>query len=510
MKKNIKRRNILVASGIAVVLLAPGILNSHPAKAIGIPSNQITYVPSIGTNNNVEVDSESEPASFAWNKTGTTNISIIKGSVVGDVTDTAHNGILGAKNQPQVSTPLYSINAGDQYRLSNVGKTQDGQSLDIIATVKSVSKDTHTNDTFGPREYSSGIAFQDSKKLGPVPDSYGSIGVFIFGWEKTDIDYQYVKSGTTTPVTVTTATYWSDIDIVQGINEDASNKKVIMSNNSEAKKYLAVDGQYIYALDNEKDFDGLNDADTSAYIGVGEGDKINIKYEGIYRGGKNSSMAPGDTWYGYRYDIFGQYSNIIINPPNKVTEPKKTVSDSDEKNVQANNTGLATRDFEYDVSVKTGKGKFKQLVMTDTFPKEFKTSKDKIKVYAGSTDVTGKFDISLSGQNLKVSLKSSEFKATELQSTTVRVNAKGTGPEWLGGKFTNTANWNDGFTSQDTNPVETTIPDKPEVKKTASTTGEFKPAETPKTAESVTNRPDDYIWKLDFTLSNYTNFTKLS
>ena len=51
MKKNIKRRNILVA--------------------IGIPTNQITYVPSIGTNNNIEVDSESEPASFAWNKTRT-------------------------------------------------------------------------------------------------------------------------------------------------------------------------------------------------------------------------------------------------------------------------------------------------------------------------------------------------------------------------------------------------------------------------------------------------------
>jgi len=491
-----------ISSGIAIGLIAPNLLNNlspNTAQAFDIPSSQITYVPSITTNNNIEVDATGDPAKMSWGKAGTTQVQIIKGSVIGKSTD--YN--LGAPNTPRTPVDVYSNNVGDKYRITNIGTTESGKKLDLIATIISNSPWTPPA---GQVSGTPALIIAASSNLGPQADPFNSIAFFDLFHSQSKINFQIVQAGTNTPVTVTTATYWSDIDVYQGVNENLTNQKMLMSNSAATKANLALDGQWVYSTSQGTDFDGLNNANESAYIGVGTKNNFDVHYKNVYD--KYQSNVPGQG-SGYRFDLFGQYNNIIVNPPNKVTEPKKTISDSDEKNVQTNNTGLATRDFEYDVSVKTGKGKFKQLVMTDTFPKEFKTSKDKIKVYAGSTDVTDKFDISLSGQNLKVSLKASEFKASELQSTTVRVNAKGTGPEWLGGKFTNTANWNDGFTSQDTNPVETTIPDKPEVKKTVSTTGEFKPAETPETAESVTNRPDDYIWKLDFTLSNYTNFTKI-
>ena len=491
-----------ISSGIAIGLIAPNLLNNlspNTAQAFDIPSSQITYVPSITTNNNIEVDATGDPAKMSWGKAGTTQVQIIKGSVIGKSTD--YN--LGAPNTPRTPVDVYSNNVGDKYRITNIGTTESGKKLDLIATIISNSPWTPPA---GQVSGTPALIIAASSNLGPQADPFNSIAFFDLFHSQSKINFQIVQAGTNTPVTVTTATYWSDIDVYQGVNENLTNQKMLMSNSAATKANLALDGQWVYSTSQGTDFDGLNNANESAYIGVGTKNNFDVHYKNVYD--KYQSNVPGQG-SGYRFDLFGQYNNIIVNPPNKVTEPKKTISDSDEKNVQTNNTGLATRDFEYDVSVKTGKGKFKQLVMTDTFPKEFKTSKDKIKVYAGSTDVTDKFDISLSGQNLKVSLKTSENNAAELQSTTVRVNAKGTGPEWLGGKFTNTANWNDGFTSQDTNPVETTIPDKPEVKKTVSTTGEFKPAETPETAESVTNRPDDYIWKLDFTLSNYTNFTKI-
>lgn len=62
-----------------------------------------------------------------------------------------------------------------------------------------------------------------------------------------------------------------------------------------------------------------------------------------------------------------------------------------------------------------------------------------------------------------------------------------------------------------TNNTTSTVPDKPVVDKTVSTTGErqFKTAAKPEEAEKVNNRPDDYIWKLDFTLLNYSKFSKI-
>ena len=47
-----------------VILYCP--FNSNKVEAIGIPNNQINFVDSITTNNNVEVDSTEEPANFSW------------------------------------------------------------------------------------------------------------------------------------------------------------------------------------------------------------------------------------------------------------------------------------------------------------------------------------------------------------------------------------------------------------------------------------------------------------
>lgn len=483
--------------------------NSHTASAMGISDKDITYVPDISSGVDFEIDSDTEGASFSWGAAGATSVVVEQGSVVGDVLDSQYNNILGDTNQPRVSTTVYSLNAGDRYRLTNVGKTESGQALDVVATINSATKDSHSNSTYGPRTYNAGIAFQNSSNLGTNTDPHSAIGVLVFGWEKTDITYKYVKAGTNEAVKVTTATYWSDIDIWQGINENASNKKVIMSSSDETKKWLATDDRWVYALDPAKDFDGLNDANESAYIGVGEGDSVNIKYDGIYRGGRNSYIAEDDTWYGLRYDLFGLYSNLKITPQNKLTEPKKTVSDSDEKDLVDNNSGLVNREQEYNVSAKTAKGKFKKLTMVDNLPKEFTTSVDKIKVFAGDKDVTSLFDVKLEGQKVTATLKKENAKAAELQNTTLRVNIKGTDPEWLGGTFNNKATWDDGFSSQETNNTTSTVPDKPVVDKTVSTTGEFKTAAKPEEAEKVNNRPDDYIWKLDFTLSNYSEFSKI-
>ena len=52
------------------------------------------------------------------------------------------------------------------------------------------------------------------------------------------------------------------------------------------------------------DYDGMNNANESGYIGVGTASEFNVNYENVYHG---ISGIPG---MGFRYDLFGQYSNI--------------------------------------------------------------------------------------------------------------------------------------------------------------------------------------------------------
>ena len=465
--------------------------NSHTASAIGISNKDITYVPDIRSGVDFEIDSTGEPANFSWNKVGTSQVEIIKGRI----TSYSDQYSLGVNNQPRTNSPLYSGNPGDSYRITNVGMTESGKKLDLIVTV---TQFTLYRDP-GAVPAGPGILIAPSTNLGPTPDSTHSITVFPVVCDGANINYKIVEAGTNNPVEVTTASYWSDIDVYQGVNETLSNQEVIASSQSN----LGFNSPWVYSKSNGMDYDGMNNANESGYIGVGTASEFNVNYENVYH---EISGTPG---MGFRYDLFGQYSNIKITPPNKVTEPKKTVSDSDEKDVVDNNSGLVNREQEYNVSAKTAKGKFKKLTMVDNLPKEFTTSLNKIKVFAGDKDVTSLFDVKLEGQKVTATLKKENAKAAELQNTTLRVNIKGTDPEWLGGTFNNKATWDDSFSSQETNNTTSTVPDKPVVDKTVSTTGEFKTAAKPEEAEKVNNRPDDYIWKLDFTLSNYSKFSKI-
>ena len=284
----INKKLILVTATVSLGILG-GVLQSdkilqsvsNTAHAFSVPSKDITYVPSITANNNIEVDVEDDavPANFFWNNN--TKFEAITGSQIGTANDLNLGAWFNADRPKNMNVPVYKIDKGLTYAIRNAGITQDGESLDLIVTINDFKK----NDT---DTYLGGLLILNSNDVGNDSNNkYSSITIQAPGYHDLDFDYKIVSSKTKQPVKVATGTYWSDIDVNQGINESLSNLKMIMSTQSSD---LKIDGKVLYST-NVGSSNGLNDVDKNSYIGVGTGSEFNVKFYNPYNKALNNTPA---------------------------------------------------------------------------------------------------------------------------------------------------------------------------------------------------------------------------
>lgn len=189
----------------------------------------------------------------------------------------------GSANQPKTNANIYSLNAGDKYRITNAGITSNGDKVDIIYTVNYASGNGGNSLNFNDLN-KKGIAFYNSKDLGKTPSSVASIAMFFVGYNNVSADVSYVKSGTNTKLNLTTATAWFDIDRGEAIYETQSNKQAIFKKNQPSFDPLNIDKGTVYATYKQladgsfNDVNGYADADTKggSYLGFGTGTNFEL------------------------------------------------------------------------------------------------------------------------------------------------------------------------------------------------------------------------------------------
>ena len=465
--------------------------------------------------------------------------------------------------------PVMKLEVGHGYKITYVGYTNRHQFLDMIWTptklVNPWSFDDQGYDKgqklpiFGEHDpehrwAKPGVAITHSKKING--DIYDAISFFTSGYQEIQANVDFVIHDTNTPVRITAATYFSDIDGYQGIKEDFTNQEMyifkgairggvgipvnqdnrpeIIDNNHSYERLptLAIDDENKSVYSNhENNADGFKSLNVSGYVGVGTNTSFNITYYNPYNLADNHYMneLPASQhkwdWDGvgvvYRYDLFGYFDNLKTPPP--VMDTRKSVTDADESDVQTNSLGLhennnenpTYKDYTYNVSIHIGDGtRYHDLFMTDHLPSE--VVYDNVHIYnSDGKDLTNLFNINFdSGSNtLTAHLKDSEYENRDLFYTTLTAKIKVMSKNRLGsGDIFNQATWNDGQDTYTTSKTTTHTPTPTKAKKEVSTDGgnTFVSADSPDSAAQLAKRTSSYVWKNTFTLSNYTNFTKLS
>ena len=130
----------------AIVL---GTVASTTTKTVhAVPFPEKIHTAQVGSKINLSDYGLSEmPTTIMWGPN--TRVVVEKGSQIGTV-DQLYTGAgyWGRTNQPPNGTPLYSVNKGDTYRITNVGTLKDGTNLDLVLTID-LSSDNNTGGLHG-------------------------------------------------------------------------------------------------------------------------------------------------------------------------------------------------------------------------------------------------------------------------------------------------------------------------------------------------------------------------
>lgn len=494
-------------------------------------------------------------------------------SIVGSFADTWNIPDAGDKKAGQMykwsqDVPVMELKVGHGYRITYIGYTNRHQYLDMIWTPTKLAGPWTFDDQgydksqklpiFGEhrpdyRWAKPGIAITNSKHING--DIYNAISFYTSGYQEVQANVSYVLHGTDTPIKITSATYFSDIDAYQGIKEDFTNQEMYVYNQAfhggndvpinqdGAKEIIDSKGNYnslpTLAIDDENksvyaphenNANGFKSLNVSGYVGVGTGGGFNVTYYNPYALAGNHWMTSmpinGHQWNHpgvgvvYRYDLFGKFDNLKTPPP--ILDVRKSVTDADESDDQTNSLGLhennnenATyKNYTYNVQLQVGDGtRYHSLNMTDHLPKE--VVYDSVRIYnSAGKDLTDLFNINFdSGSNtVTADLKESEYENRDLFYTTLTAKIKVMSTNKLGSDdIFNNSSWNDGQFTYNTNKTTTHTPTPPKAKKEVSTDGgnTFVSADSPESAAQLAKRTSSYVWKNTFTLSNYTNFNKL-
>ena len=442
------------------------------------------------------------PTTFKWGPN--TRLVIEKGSQIGTV-DQLYTGAgyWGRINQPPNGTPLYSVNKGDTYRITNIATLKDGTSIDLLLTID-VSGNNNTGGLHG-------IAFVNGNQVGGGSKKLeGTITHLVTSSNFVREYVNFVKSGTNEKVEATTFAYWNDIDVRQGINEHQSTEAAFIFPNSD----LDRDGMVIYAPWDD-DVDG-NTTVRGSYMGLGRGSGFVLEYAYPYTGGKNSSGVYLPNAMGFRYDLLGKINNAPITirkDPPAPNGPVKTVTDGG-RDVNGQTT-KPDKHWVFDVAQELPAMPDKDVhysswELVDEIPRTADILGVKMIDEQGN-DVASKFNISVSGQKVTATAKSSSLADPNFYQhtyhmkidTIVNINDQNKTASQL--RTDNVAKSTIDGHKKDSNHVIVT-PDftDPKIKKSVAKEGENWVND-----EKLDYHHQTYNYKIDFTLSDHADYSSI-
>ncbi|MHC5188740.1 hypothetical protein ACYSNL_03065 [Enterococcus cecorum] len=442
------------------------------------------------------------PTDIKWGPN--TRIVVEKGSQIGTV-DQLYTGAgyWGRINQPPNGTPLYSVNKGDTYRITNVGTLKDGTKIDLLLTI-----DLSSNNNTGGLH---GIAFANGDTVGGGTKQFdGTITHLVTSSNFVREAVSYVKSGTHEKIEANTFTLWNDIDVRQGINELQSTNGAFLFPQSD----LDVDGMVIYAPWDD-DVDG-NTSFRGAYMGLGRGSGFVLEYAYPYGGGKNSSGVYLPNAMGFRYDLLGRLNNppiTIEKDPPAPNAPVKTVTDGG-RDVNGQTT-KPDKHWVFDVAqelpaMPDNDVHYSSWELVDEIPRTADILGVKMIDEQGN-DVESKFNISVSGQKVTATAKSSSLADPNFYQhtyhmkidTIVNINDQNKTASQL--RTDNVAKSTIDGHKKDSNHVIVT-PDftDPKIKKSVAKEGENWVND-----EKLDYHHQTYNYKIDFTLSDHADYTSI-
>ena len=481
-----------------------GTVASTPTKTVhAVPFPEKIHTVQVGTKISLNDYGITEyPTTFRWGPN--TRVVVEKGSQIGTV-DQLYTGAgyWGRINQPPNGTPLYSVNKGDTYRITNVATLKDGTSIDLLLKI-----DLSSNNNTGGLH---GIAFANGDNVGVGGKVLkGTITHLVTSSDFVREYVNFVKSGTNEKVEATTFAYWNDIDVRQGINELQSTNGAFLFPNSD----LDVHGMVVYAPWDD-DVDG-NAGVRGSYMGLGYGSGFALEYAYPYRGGKNATGVYLPNAMGFRYDLLGQLSNppiTIRKDPPAPNAPVKTVTDGG-RDVNGQTT-KPDKHWVFDVAQELPAMPDKDVhysswELVDEIPRTADILGVKMIDEQGN-DVASKFNISVSGQKVTATAKSSSLADPNFYQhtyhmkidTIVNINDQNKTASQL--RTDNVAKSTIDGHKKDSNHVIVT-PDftDPKIKKSVAKEGENWVND-----EKLDYHHQTYNYKIDFTLSDHADYTSI-
>ncbi|KLO69495.1 hypothetical protein [Enterococcus cecorum] len=406
------------------------------------------------------------------------------------------------QNRPPQGTHDYSIDVGDRYRITNVGTTKDGTKLDVIIEI--LDRKLNSNGV------TPSITFANSDLVGNGNDLFkGAIVQLVAGCNWVDQQIKFVKSGTNELKEIATYAVWTDIDVWQGIDEKQSNKGAFYFDASDLKTF----GTDVYANWGE-DIDGKSTLKGS-YVGIGEQSQFFLRFQAPYRHADNVGRITsfGD---GYRLDVLGRPTNPpveIVKDPPAPNAPVKTVTDGG-RDVNGQTT-KPDKHWVFDVAQELPAMPDKDVhysswELVDEIPRTADILGVKMIDEQGN-DVASKFNISISGQKVTATAKSSSLADPNFYQhtyhmkidTIVNINDQNKTASQL--RTDNVAKSTIDGHKKDSNHVIVT-PDftDPKIKKSVAKEGENWVND-----EKLDYHHQTYNYKIDFTLSDHADYTSI-
>ncbi|MCT3120498.1 cell wall anchor protein, partial [Lactococcus lactis] len=218
--------------------------------------------------------------------------------ITGQVTGQISTENFGQTDGPTIPATTYTMNAGDSGRITNVGTTLAGATLDMIYQVISTDAASWQNPSESSTDCPIGLAFTGEQNI--ANSDGNSIVALYFGVNNVKINYQIVAHNTNFQVPVLASFITTDIDMAQGVKTNLANLLTVIPKTTN----LATDSSSIIydTTSPDTDLNGQASLPYGGYLGVGF--LSNFDYD-FY---SPAPVRSGDSYQysqGVRYDLFG-------------------------------------------------------------------------------------------------------------------------------------------------------------------------------------------------------------
>lgn len=261
------------------------------------------------------------------------------------------------------------------------------------------------------------------EKTGNISFNTTDIEMYSQGYNAVDMEWRYVKSGTSTEVNVSGYLTFGDIDAAQGIRfSNATSSKIsqvmIPSSNSKLL-YTTYSGGYWYYVDSDYDTPEADRSPLYRFTILYAGQSrlaltwtVNYANQGFssrtaaaFNSNYNTTRANGQFFY-YEYD---KPARTAIAKPTKTVSTDNMGSESSEQTIENiyNTTKFVVN---HSVPKEPSKYFFTNYKMTDTLHKGMVPTGTVLIKNASGKNVTSWFDINKNGQTITASAKATTLK----------------------------------------------------------------------------------------------------